>query len=134
MEKAIIRNRIKYWLETAAHDYKTMNVLFKAKRYSDCLFYGHIVLEKVLKGLVAEEIEAEPPFIHNLTKLAELAKCDLSKEEMDLLDKVNDFNIRSRYPEHKNQFYKQCNREYTKNYLNEISSLYKKLLVLSKNK
>ncbi len=134
MEKAIIKNRIKYWLKTAEHDFETMNVLFKAKRYSDCLFYGHIVLEKVLKGLVTEETEAEPPFIHNLTRLAELAKCGLSNNEMDLLDKINDFNIRARYPEHKIQFYKQCNREYAKNYIDQISSLYKKLLVLSKSK
>jgi len=134
MEKAIVKNRIKYWLETAAHDYETMQVLFKAKRYSDCLFYSHIVLEKILKGLVTNETKKEAPFIHNLTKLAELSKCDLLKDEMDLLDKVNDFNIRARYPEYKIQFYKQCNREYAKNYIDKISSLYKKLLVLSKSK
>lgn len=127
MEKAIIKNRIKYWMKTAAHDYETMIGLFKIKRYSDCLFYGHIVLEKILKGLVIKETKKEAPFIHNLTKLAELANRDLPKEELDLLDKVNDFNIRARYPEHKIQFYKQCNREYAKNYLDKISSLYKKL-------
>lgn len=127
MEKTIIKKRIKYWLETAAHDHETMNVLFKAKRYSDCLFYGHIVLEKILKGLTVKETKKEAPFIHNLTKLAELANGGLLKDEMDLLDKVNDFNIRARYPEYKIQFYKQCDREYAKNYIDKISGLYKKL-------
>lgn len=127
MEKDIIKDRIKYWLETANHDYETMNILFKTKRYSDCLFYGHIVLEKALKGLVVKETKKEAPFIHNLTKLAELANGGLLKDEMDLLDKVNDFNIRARYPEYKIQFYKQCDREYAGKYIDKISSLYKKL-------
>jgi len=33
-----------YWNKTAQHDYKTMMGLFDIKRYSDCLFFGHIVL------------------------------------------------------------------------------------------
>lgn len=127
MNKDIIKKRIKYWTKTASHDYETMIGLFKIKRYSDCLFYGHIVLEKILKGLVVKEIKGEAPYIHNLTKLAELAKCDLPKDELDLLDKINDFNIRARYPEYKLQFYKQCDREYAKNYIDKIISLYQKL-------
>ncbi len=123
---------VKYWRITAEHDFETMNVLFGVKRYSESLFFGHIVLEKILKGLTVEKTKEEAPHIHNLTKLAELAKCDLSKEEMDLLDDVNKFNIRARYPEYKMQFYKQCNREFTKKYIDKISGLYKKLLVSSK--
>lgn len=133
-KKEDIKKIVKYWLKTTEHDFETMNALFGIKRYPESLFFGHIVLEKILKGLVAEEIEDEAPYIHNLTKLAELAKCDLFKEEMDLLDDANKFNIRARYSEYKLQFYKQCNREYAKNYIDKISNLYKKLLVLSKLK
>lgn len=46
---------IEYWIKTARHDYKTMQGLFESKRYSDSLFYGHIVLEKVLKALVIQK-------------------------------------------------------------------------------
>ena len=69
-----------------------------------------------------------------MTKLAEISKCDLSKEELDLLDEVNDFNIRARYPEYKLQFYKQCDKEYAKNYLDKINKLYKKLCQKLKQK
>jgi HEPN domain-containing protein len=127
MKKEDVEKIVKYWRVTAEHDYKTMACLFKGKRYSDALFFGHIVLEKILKALVVQETKNGAPYIHNLTKLAEIAKCDLLKDEMDLLDIVNKFNIRSRYPEYKLQFYKQCDKEYAKNYLDKITKLYQKL-------
>lgn len=122
-----IKQLIEYWQVTAEHDYDTMLVLFKAKRYSDSLFFGHIILEKILKGLVVKKIGEQAPYIHNLLKLQILAGIELSTEEIDLLDRVNDFNIRSRYPEYKIQFYKLCTKEYAKNYFDEIIKLYKKL-------
>ncbi|MFH1187987.1 MAG: HEPN domain-containing protein [bacterium] len=123
-----------YWQKTAEHDYEIMISLFNSKHYSDSLFFGHIILEKILKGLVVKEMKEQAPYIHNLTKLAELAKCDLQEKEMDLLDVVNKFNIRCRYPEYKMQFYKICTKEYTKNYLDEIIKLYKKLCQKLKQK
>jgi len=127
MEKAIIKNRIKYWLKTAAHDYKTMNGLFGIKRYSDCLFYGHIVLEKVLKAHVVQATGKNAPPIHNLTRLLELAKMDLGQETKEFLAIVNRFNIRSRYPDDKFNFYKQCDRKYTEGNLKKIIKIYKGL-------
>ena len=134
MGKIDIKKVVKYWQKTAEHDCETMLGLFKIKRYSDSLFFGHIVLEKILKGLVVAEMKNEAPYIHNLVKLAELSKCDLSEKELDLLDEVNDFNIRARYPEYKLQFYKSCDREYAKNYLDEIIKLYEKLCQKLKQK
>ncbi len=107
-EKKDIEKIVKYWRITAEHDFETMNALFSIKRYPESLFFGHIVLEKVLKGLAVKETKNEAPYIHNLGRLAELAKQDLSKVEADLLDAVNKFNIHARYPEYKMQFYKKC--------------------------
>lgn len=126
-KKKDIKKIVEYWQKTAKRDFGTMNGLFRIKRYPESLFFGHIVLEKILKGLVVKETKEDAPYIHNLTKLVEFAKCNLSKDEIDLLDEVNDFNIRARYPEYKLQFYKQCTREYAKKYLDEIIKLYTKL-------
>ncbi|MFH1187972.1 MAG: HEPN domain-containing protein [bacterium] len=123
-----------YWQKTAEHDYETMLSLFKSERYSDSLFFGHIVLEKILKGLVVKEIKEQAPYIHDLVRLQEIAQLELPKEEISFLNKINDFNIRSRYPEYKLQFYKICTKEYTKNYLDEIIKLYKKLCQKLKQK
>lgn len=105
-----------------------MLFLFKGKRYANALFFGHIILEKILKGLVVQKTEKQAPYIHNLVELTELAKCDLSEEEMKILDKANKFNIRCRYPDYKLNFYEQYNdSEYSAEKLSEIKKLYKKL-------
>lgn len=127
MELNEVKKIIKYWQKTAEHDYATMIGLFKIKRYSDSLFFGHIVLEKILKAHVVDATKKEPPYIHDLARLCVIGNLALSKDEIDLLNIVNDFNIRCRYPEHKLSFYKKCTREYTEKYLDEIIKLYKKL-------
>jgi HEPN domain-containing protein len=104
-----------------------MNGLFKIKRYSDSLFFGHIVLEKILKALVVKKTQEQAEYTHNLVKLMQSAELNLSQKDQDLLDIVNDFNIRARYPDDKLRFYKRCTKQYTIEYLALIKKLYKKL-------
>src|SRR3989344_806475 len=118
---------IKYWIKTAEHDYDTMLSLFKSKRYSDCLFYGHIVLEKILKALVAQNKGSHPKPIHNLLVLIEDTGIELAKEDLEFLSEVNKFNIRARYPDYKLLFYKICTLDYTAPRLEKIKLMYKKL-------
>ncbi len=122
-----IKNAIQYWKETAEHDYQTMDYLFKGKKYSDSLFFGHIVLEKVLKGLVVKETGEQAPYTHDLVRLAKLAELGLPKEELVFLNDVNEFNIRARYPEQKLAFYKKSTFKYTGENLNRIKNMYKDL-------
>ncbi|MCK5123060.1 MAG: HEPN domain-containing protein [Candidatus Pacebacteria bacterium] len=88
----------------------------------------------MLKGLVVEKTKEQALYTHDLIKLAEISECDLSKDELKLLNVVNKFNIRARYPEHKLKFYKQCDKEYTKKYFDKIVKLYKKLCQILKQK
>lgn len=127
MPRINIKQLIEYWQITAESDYETMLWLFKGGRYSDSLFYGHIVLEKILKALVVQKTKKQAPYIHDLVKLSELAECDLLKEEEDILDSVSRFNIKSRYPDYKLKIYKLCNFNFTKEHLAKIKKLYKKL-------
>ncbi len=127
MEDEKIQRLIKYWKLTAEHDYKTMLALFKSKRYSDSLFYGHIVLEKILKALVVQNTGNEAPKIHDLFRLAELSKQNLSNENLKYLKRVNRYNMRTRYPDEKLNFYKMCDFKYSKDNLIKIEKLYKEL-------
>lgn len=127
MEKINIQELIKYWRDTAKYDYETMLSLFKSKRYSNSLFFGHLVLEKILKALVVQETKNHAKPIHNLIVLAEDAKINLSKAELEFLAEVNKFNIRARYPDYKLSFYKICDLNYTKPRLEKIKLIYKKL-------
>ncbi len=125
---------VKYWQETAAYDYDTMKSLVKSRRYASSLFFGHIVLEKILKALVVNETKKHAEYTHDLIRLMEVSKIELSQEEIDLLNKVNDFNIKARYPEYKAQFYKLCNKEYALKYIREVDKLYNKLCQKLKSK
>ncbi len=127
MDAGNIPKLTEYWSKTAEHDYETMLSLFKTKRYSDALFYAHMVLEKILKGLIVRSTQKQAPYIHDLVRLQEITGLKLSEKEIDLLDEINDFNIRARYPEYKLRFYKLCTRTYTKNYIDKIVPLYRKL-------
>ncbi len=118
---------VEYWITTAEHDKDTMDVLYTTKRYSDALFFGHIILEKILKALVVKETGKHAPYIHDLLQLHKLSGVVLSEAEITLLDEVDDFNIRARYPEHKHEFYKKATEEFSGRYITAINNLYQKL-------
>ncbi len=62
-----------YWFESSDSDYETMEVLYKNKKNTWCLFLGHLVVKKLLKGLYARSNEENPiaPKIHNLILLSQ---------------------------------------------------------------
>ena len=79
-----IKAAVKYWEITAKRDFETMNGLFKIKRYPESLFYGHIVLEKIIKALVVKVQRDNPPYTHDLVRLIAITKINLGKEEIEL--------------------------------------------------
>lgn len=115
---------VNYWLQSAEHDFKAANSLFKSKKFDWCLFVGHLVLEKTLKAIFVAHNEKVPPKLHNLVKLAELARLILTEEQILFLDEVNDFNLETRYPDFKLEFYKRCTKKYAKGYLKKIKEFY----------
>lgn len=108
--------------------------LFRIKRYSDSLFYGHIVLEKILKALVVKKTKEIAPRAHDLNALAEAAGLKISKEDAEFLKIVTRFNIKTRYPDFKLSFYKSCDLNYTKNNLARIKMFYSTLCQKVKSK
>ncbi|MFA5751014.1 MAG: HEPN domain-containing protein [Candidatus Paceibacterota bacterium] len=127
VNERIVFETIKYWIDTSNHDYRTMIVLFNSKEYSNSLFFGHIVLEKILKAIFVKRFKNHPPFTHDLVVIARATGLNLSFEEMLFLKEVNYFNIRARYPEKKMIFYKKCTLSYTKDNLERIIVLHKKI-------
>jgi hypothetical protein len=83
-----------------------------------------LVLEKILKAIYVKNNQNKiPPKIHNLVRLSELAFVKLDDNKKIMLDKINDFNIETRYPEYKNEFYKTCTKEFTEENINKIKEL-----------
>ena len=119
------KEHIAYWLISAKHDLDTAESLFKSSKYDWCLYIGHLVLEKTLKALFVEKNDNKiPPKTHNLLKIAELSSLELTEDQKVFLDEVNDFNLESRYPDFKFEFYKSCNKQFAEHYFKRIKEFY----------
>jgi len=115
---------VKYWIRSAEEDLKTAKSLFKTKRYSHCLFFCHLFVEKILKALATKKIGKPAPYGHNLLRFSEMSGLKFSIKQLDLLDEINTFNIEARYNDYKFQFYKKATKEYTQKYFKKAEEIY----------
>lgn len=93
-------DKVLYWLEIADYDLDTARDMLKAKRYVYVGFMCHQAVEKAMKAVVAST-GVFPPKIHNLEKLAAVARLDdkLSNEQKAVLAFLEPMNLESRYPD-----------------------------------
>ncbi len=125
---------IQYWLDTSDKDYSTVENLFNSGEYHWGLFIGHLVLEKLLKALYVQQVDSNPPRIHDLARLAE--KCGITIDEQMLakLEFITRFNLNVRYPDYQQEFYKMCTKEFSLKGLKSIEEVrqwLKKLIKIS---
>ena len=76
----------------------------------------YVAIEKLLKGLVVQA-EQEPLPIHDLLKLAVLAKLELTSAYHAWLKEITTFNIEARYDNEKLAFYKKATKAYATQWL-----------------
>ena len=97
---------MKYWFESSDSDFDTMKVLFENHKNTWCLFIGHLVIEKLLKGLYAKNNPENPisPKIHNLILLSQKANLEVPNEIKEKIQVINTFNISARYDDNKKTF------------------------------
>lgn len=116
---------IKYWIESSENDYDAMKNLYKSKNYNWCLFIGHLVIEKLLKGLYIKNTNDTIGVlkVHNLLLLAEKSEIVLDEEKLKKLKVINTFNIAARYDDYKKEFYNKCTYEYTTEQLRNIEEM-----------
>ena len=106
---------MKYWFESSDSDFDTMKVLFENHKNTWCLFIGHLVIEKLLKGLYAKNNPENPisPKIHKLILLSQKANLEVPNEIKEKIQVINTFNISARYDDYKKTFEEKCTNEYT---------------------
>ena len=112
---------IESWINSSDKDFTTMNDLFKTKHYDWALFMGHLSLEKLLKAVYVKNIGENPPLIHDLRRIAEKANLSLTAEQQLQLDTISRFNIKARYDDYKQSFYKLCTLEFTTEWIKQIN-------------
>ena len=119
-----LQEQINYWRKSGKENLDAAQILFKNKHFDSALFFGHLSLEKMLKGLTVISTKEPALYIHDLEKLALIANLKFDEEKAINLRSISDFNIAGRYKEAKFDFYKKCDRKYTEKHLKIIKELF----------
>jgi len=106
-----------------------VETLFAAKKYLHCLFFAHLVLEKLCKAhWVKNNEENIPPKIHKLLWILGGAKVDLGEEKMMFLREFDKFQLSTRYPDYVGKLYRSCTKAYAEHLLEQVKSVRECLL------
>lgn len=116
---------MEYWIKSSDEDYDSMKNIYEAKQYSWALFIGHLVIEKLIKGIYAKQNVEKPhaPRTHNLLDLANKCNLELEQRQNDLLSLFTRFNMEARYEDGKKSFYEKCTEEYTEQQIKNIEEI-----------
>lgn len=106
-----------FWKEVSEEDFETVAVLIDKKKFMHAMFFLHLSIEKLLKGLYVNRTNAEAPFGHNLQYIAKrITTVEFNEDRMKLLARITTFNIATRYDDYKRSFYQICNGEFADEY------------------
>src|SRR5690606_36985022 len=85
------------WLNGAEESWQDAEALLGKRRWALGAFAVHLAVEKVLKAHVTRATGDIPPKTHNLRYLAELAKIQLTPDQVKLLVHLNEYQVDARY-------------------------------------
>ena len=94
-----MKKAVKNWVDSAKYDLETAEHLFNSGRYIYTIFMCHLAIEKVLKAKIEEITGKTPPKSHNLRYLGKLSGLKFSEDIFNLLSKLSEVSIPTRYPE-----------------------------------
>ena len=116
-----------YWIKSSDNDYDVMLDLKEKKRNTYCLFFGQLLIEKLLKAYYAKINKNAPyaPRTHELAYLANKMNMTLTEKQEDMLETISDFNMEARYGDYKYTFELKCTDEYTDIWIKNIKELRK---------
>ena len=123
------QEHIDYWVNTANNDWITVDALFASKRYLHCLFWAHLVLEKLAKAhWVKHHVDNIPPKVHNIVWLLEESDVEISPEDKMFLEVFNRFQLSTRYPDYLRKIEKICTEKLTVEQLTKVEEIKQCLL------
>ena len=118
-------DKVKYWLDIADYDYATAGDLMKSKRWLYVGFMCHQALEKTLKAYWTASQPNDPPYTHNLIRLAEGSAIYevMSVEQKAFMDIMTPMNIEARYPDYKSRLAADLNADVCKQIMEQTQEM-----------
>ena len=87
------------WRAGASEDLAAAHDLAERGHGRHALFFGHLAVEKALKGLVTARFGEIPPRTHDLLRLAEKAGLDPGEERSETMTTNGRYRLEGRYRE-----------------------------------
>jgi len=113
--------KVKYWIDIADYDIGTAETLYTGGRWLYVAFMCHQVIEKTLKAYWCSSQKTDPPYTHNLSRIA--AECGLveqmSEEQLKFMDLMIPMNIEARYPSYKESLYRSLTPDFCRSMINK---------------
>ncbi|MEP7170735.1 MAG: HEPN domain-containing protein [Bacteroidota bacterium] len=108
-----MNKNVLYWIELSEYDLETAASMLESKRYLYVGFMCHQSIEKVLKALFIFRLGKNPPYTHNLFRLADSTGLYelFTEEQKEHIDVLEPLYIESRYPTYKEELFKQLSNE-----------------------
>ncbi len=119
------QEKVKYWLDLVDYDLDTAETLYNGGRWLYVAFMCHQVIEKVLKAYWTATQDTEPPYTHNLERLA--MGCGLSEEmsedQLHFIDLMIPMNIEARYPSYKEALSRGLTPDYCRSIIDRTKEM-----------
>lgn len=118
-------DKVKYWLGIADYDMETAEAMYAAGRWLYVGFMCHQVIEKSLKAYWNAMRDDDPPYIHNLKRLASGVGlyAEMEVGQKAFIDLLTPLNIEARYPSYKEDLSKALGDEICKDIINKTKAL-----------
>lgn len=120
---------INYWIKSSEQDWDVVMTLYDQKKYVYSLFFVHLSIEKLAKGLWVKYNEDNyPPRIHNIVRILSSTNLNVPSEDLAFLERLNEFQIESRYPDYSLNIHKIVDRQFTSELINKAKEIRKWLI------
>ena len=120
-----INKQIAYWKDGAVEDWEVARELVSSDRGRHGLFFAHLAIEKLVKAHICRSTKDLAPRIHNLVRLADIAKLSLNPSQTDIMAEMNAFSVEGRYPD---SFIETISYREAKEYLSRAEEVYQWLM------
>lgn len=121
MEK---KEKVVYWLDIADYDLETAKSMLTSGRYLYVVFMCQQAVEKLLKAVYVNMLDAEPPRSHNLAFLFNKLGINAPPETITLLNALSAHYLNNRYPEYKSKLSTALDKQQAEEFLAKTEGTY----------
>lgn len=112
-----------FWFGSAKSNRTVAYDNYRLGHFDWALFFYHLTLEKLLKGIMTKNGDIPPP-THDLLKLAKRANIDPEESYKEYFKEITTYNIEARYDDYKRSFYKKATKVYAKKWMDICEEIY----------